>query len=159
MEIASLLIAIFALLFSLYTYLVHDMKIKQQDKLINEYNIEKIKTEKIKEKKAFIEAYVIEGPNGNKIIKVYNSGKSVANNVIVTIPESDGYQVKTNLIPIEILPAHNIDIEIGAIRARCPSTIIIDFDWDDMFQQKNKASQTIQIGNANNPIISRINIV
>ena len=41
MTIASLIISILAILFSLYTYFVHDKKIKDQTKLINDYQLQK----------------------------------------------------------------------------------------------------------------------
>jgi len=159
METAGFITALFALFFSFYTYLVHDKKIKRQEKLINDYNIEKILDEKLMDKKAIIEADVIDGHNGHKIIKVFNKGKSIANKVIVDIPESDGYKVFNNPCPIEIIPTKSINIELGAFSTRCPGTIRIEMRWDDNFKENNLTSQTIQIGTANGQIISRISSI
>ena len=159
MEIAGFVTALLALIFSFYTYLVHDKKIKRQEKLINDYNIEKIESEKLMEQKALIEANVIDGRNGNKIIKVYNKGRSIANNVIVGIPDSDGYSVFSNPCPIEILPSNSINIELGALSTACPATIRIEMSWDDNFKNNNLTIQTIQISTSNRQINSRISIV
>jgi len=145
MEIAGFITALIALFFSFFTYIVHDKKIKRQEKLINDYNIEKIVAEKLMDQKAIIEANVIDGRNGHKIIKVYNKGKSIANNVIVDIPKSEGYSVFSNPCPIEILPTNSIKIELGAFSTRCPGTIRIEMRWDDNFKKNNLTSQTIQI--------------
>ena len=50
----GLVISILAILFSLYTYFVHYKKIKEQTKLINDYQLQKIEIESIEEKKAKI---------------------------------------------------------------------------------------------------------
>lgn len=38
MEIVGLIISVIAILLSLFTYFKHDRKIKEQSKLLNEYN-------------------------------------------------------------------------------------------------------------------------
>jgi len=156
MEIAGLITALFALFFSFYTYLVHDKKIKRQEKLINDYKIKRILAEELMDKKAIIEANVIDGPIGHIIIEVCNKGKSIANNVLVDIPKSDNYNVFSNPCPIEILPNNSINIELDKFKKKCPGKIRIKMIWDDNFKEKNKMSQEIPIGTVNGQIISKI---
>ena len=54
MEIWSLIIAILALLFSAFTYLKHDKKLKDQARKINEYQLKKIEKDDLESKKAAI---------------------------------------------------------------------------------------------------------
>ena len=59
MGIVGIIISILALSLSIFTYLKHDKKIKQQSKMLNKYHLEKIEKEKEEEQKARIEAFVV----------------------------------------------------------------------------------------------------
>ena len=145
MEILGIILSSFAIILSVYTYLKHDKEIKQQSFLINKYQLEKIIKEKEEEKKALIEANVISGQKGTKIIKVYNRGKSIARNVNIIIPENDGYHVFANPSPIEIRPKNGIEINLSTYMGNRPDKIRIEFEWEDDFSLKNTGSQTIQL--------------
>ncbi|MGK0447482.1 MAG: hypothetical protein ACJA2M_001256 [Polaribacter sp.] len=145
MEIAGIIISIFALSLSIFTYFKHNKKIKEQSVLLNKYHLEKIEKEKEEEKKAIIEANVITGHKGTKIIKVYNRGKSIAKNVNILIPENDGYKVFINPCPIDILPQNGIEIKLSTFLGKRPCKIEVEFEWSDDFKERNKESQTIQI--------------
>lgn len=145
MNIVAIIISSLALIFSVFTYLKHDKKIKHQSELLNKYHLEKIEKEKEQEKKAIIEANVIPGQKGSITIKVYNRGKSIARNVNVIIPENDGYHVFINPCPIDIRPQNGIDIKLGALLDKHPDKIEIEFEWSDDFSEKNTEKQMIQI--------------
>ena len=66
------IISFSALAFSLYTYIIHDKKIKKQSSLINEFQIEKNQKEKEENKKAIIEA-------NKSFIKVISQGEPLKN--------------------------------------------------------------------------------
>lgn len=144
MEIAGLVISIIALLLALFTYFKHDLKIKKQAALINKYQIEKIEKEKTEEKKAVIEANIIKGNKGTRQLKIYNKGKSIAKNVIVTIPNIDGFQVINNPCPINIKPQSSIEISLIVLMGS-PDKIDIEYNWSDDFNDMNNDKQTIQI--------------
>lgn len=144
MEIAGLVISIIALLLALFTYFKHDLKIKKQAALINKYQIEKIEKEKTGEKKAVIEANVIKGNKGTRQLKIYNKGKSIAKNVIVTFPNIDGFQVINNPCPIDIKPQNGIEISLIVFMVR-PDKIDIKYNWSDDFSDINNDKQTIQL--------------
>lgn len=145
MEIAGIIISILALSFSMFTYFKHDKKIKQQSKLLNNYHLERIEKEKEEEKKAKIEAFVVKEHNGTRTIKVYNKGKSIANNVNVIIPENEGYRVFTNPCPIDIRPQNSIEIKLGALIENHTDKIKIEFEWSDNYNVKSREYQMIQI--------------
>lgn len=134
-----------AIFLSVFTYFKHDKKIKQQSSLLNKYHLEKIEKEKEEEKKAIIEADVITGQKGTRIIKVYNRGKNIAKNVNVLIPKNDGYSVLINPCPIDIRPKNGIEIKLTVLLDRQIDKIDIEFEWSDDFCLTNKDSQTIQI--------------
>lgn len=145
MDILAIAISALALIFSGFTYLRHDKKIKQQSSILNKYHLEKIEKEKIDEKKAIIEANVMSGQKNSRIIKVYNKGKSIARNVIVKIPESNEYHVFKNPSPIDIRPQNGIEIKLGAFIESHLDKIEIEFEWSDDFKEKNTATQMIPI--------------
>ncbi|MFA5324841.1 MAG: hypothetical protein WC305_01590 [Bacteroidales bacterium] len=144
MEVAGLIISIIALLLALFTYFKHDLKIKKQAALINKYQIEKIEKEKDGEKKAIIETNVIKDNKGTRLIKVYNKGKSVAKNVIVTIPKTKWFEVINNPCPIDIKPQNGIEISLVVFMGG-PDKIDINYEWSDDFSDKNNDNQTIQL--------------
>ncbi len=144
MEIVGLIISVIAILLSLFTYFKHDRKIKEQSKLLNEYNIEKITKERIDSQKAIIEANVISGEKGTRIIKVYNKGKSLAKNVNVIFPDVKGFDVFINPCPIDIRPQNGIEIKI-ALYMSGPEKIDLTFEWTDDYKEKNIGFQTVQI--------------
>ncbi len=145
MGIVGIIISILALSLSIFTYLKHDKKIKQQSKMLNKYHLEKIEKEKEEEQKARIEAFVVKEYNVTRTIKIYNKGKSIANNVNVIIPENDGYRVFVNPCPIDIRPQNSIEISIGALIENHPDKINIEFEWSDKYNQENRGYQMIQI--------------
>ena len=117
MEIASLIIAILALVGSLYTYFNHDKLIKKQLKSINEYQLEQFKAEQEEKKKAIIEATYINRYNLEALtLKVCNKGKSVAKNVNVVIPFPE-MDCGINPFPVDILPEHSFDLCINPTAA------------------------------------------
>jgi len=144
MEIAGFVISLIAILFALFTYIKHDLKLKKQASLLNKYNIEKIETEKEKEKRAVIEANIIKGNQGKRIIKVYNKGKSIAKDVKVSIPKIKGIHIIKNTCPMEIRTQNGIDIIIN-ISVGVPDKIKIEFEWQDNFEDSNSDYQMIQL--------------
>lgn len=125
MEIAGIVISIIALFLSLFTYIKHDVRIKQQAAKLNEYQLDKIEIEKQEEIQAIIEANVINGDRGKRTIKVYNKGKSTARQVDVIIPKIEGYQVVANPCPIDIRPQNRIDISLITFNG-APDKIILN---------------------------------
>ncbi|TCN72054.1 hypothetical protein [Acetobacteroides hydrogenigenes] len=145
MDTLAITISSAALAFSIFTYLKHDKKIKQQSSLLNKYHLEKIEKEKEEEKKAIIEANVISGQNGSRIVKVYNKGKSIAKNLNVKIPQNDSYHIFINPCPIDVRPQNGIDIRLGALTENHPDKIEIEFEWSDDYSKHNNGKQMIQI--------------
>ena len=144
MEKINTILSLFALGFSLFTYWLHERKIKNQEEKVNQYELEKFESEKIEIKKAIVEANVISGPNGKRTIKVYNKGKATAKDVIVTIPEDEKLTITSNPFPIDIKPQHGFDINLF-LSIGFDEKIVIKFEWKDDFQEKNYETQMLQL--------------
>lgn len=144
MNVLAIIISSLALIFSAFTYLKYDKKIKQQSSLLNEYHLAKIEREKEEQRRAIIEANVVSESKGRDLIKVYNKGKSIAKSVNVTIPKNNGYKVLNNPCPIDIKPQNGIEIMLIPFNS-CPDKIEISFEWKDDFKEKNVDSQMIQL--------------
>jgi hypothetical protein len=139
-----IIISTIALLLSFYTYFKHDKKIKNQSKLINEFQLLKLKKESESEKKAIIEANVIKGEKGKRTIKVYNKGKAVAKNVVVTFPENQNVVFMDYPKSIDIRAQNSIEIIFYAYN-ESPDVLQINFEWEDGIKANNKDSQIIQV--------------
>ena len=80
MELYSLVISVLALIASVFTYLRHDKKLKEQERRINEYQLKQIEKEDLESKKAAIRGNIVKGLKGGRTLKVYNSGRATARN-------------------------------------------------------------------------------
>jgi hypothetical protein len=145
MDVAGLLISILAILFTAYTYLIHDRKIKKQEKLLNEYQIKKIESEEIESLKANVEAHIYEEKQGKNVIKVYNKGKATARHLNVNIPDSNNYiKVGTNPCPIDLKPLQGIEFTI-LLSTNYPDKLTITYEWGDGINENNIESQDLQL--------------
>ena len=86
MEIISLIVGICALLFAISVYIIHDRKLKQQQKILNEYQLNVLEQNIAEQKKAEVRVAIINkqsdhsgNRSGTLIIKNY--GKATAYNV------------------------------------------------------------------------------
>lgn len=142
MDIIAIIISIVAFLFTLFTYIIHDVKLKKQDALINKYKLEKINLEKEESKKAIVEANIIKEPKGKRIVKVYNKGRSVARNVKINIVNDNEITYNSIPCPKEIRPQHAVEFVVY-LALGSADTLVLEFEWEDNFSEKNKDSQTL----------------
>ncbi|KUY30037.1 hypothetical protein ATB96_15790 [Elizabethkingia ursingii] len=144
LQTIPIIISACALFLSLFTYFKHDAKIKKQNTLINQFQLEKFRKETDLEKKAIIEANVIRGDKGKRIIKVYNRGKAVAKKVVVTFPGTPNVSIIDYPNIIDIKAQNSIEIYVYTY-VGSPDILQINFEWQDELSLYNKDSQTIQI--------------
>lgn len=145
MEIAGLIISVIAILFTGFTYFKHDSKIKKQEKLLNDYQLAQIESEKIESLKANVEANIYEVKQGKNAIKVYNKGKAIARHVNVIIPDSDKYiKIGTNPCPIDLKQNQSIEFII-LLSTEYPDKITITYEWGDGVNENNVESQDLQL--------------
>lgn len=144
--IAALVVSLGALIFSAYTYSKHDKKIKAQEQIINDYQINKIKKEDEESRKANIKGNIYPGNKGKLILKVFNSGKAIARNIRVEGLDVDSLIViGKELLPYELMnPQDNTELTLW-ITKDSPSTIRLRYIWDDDFGKNNEFEQVLTL--------------
>lgn len=144
--IAALVVSLGALIFSAYTYSKHDKKIKAQEQIINDYQINKIAKENEESKKASIRGNIIKGDKGKRTLKVYNCGKATARDIRVEGLDIGSLAVMRNdLFPYELMnPQDYTEVVIWVVKGS-PSTIKLKYVWDDDFGQNNEFEQILTL--------------
>lgn len=144
--IAAFVVSLGALVFSAYTYSKHDKKIKAQEQIINDYQINKIAKENEESKKASIRGNIIKGDKGKRTLKVYNCGKATARDIRVEGLDIGSLAVMRNdLFPYELMnPQDYTEVVIWVVKGS-PSTIKLKYVWDDDFGQNNEFEQILTL--------------
>lgn len=137
-------ISVLAFGFSLYTHFKYDDKIKKQNALINQFTLEKFEKEAELDKKAIVEVNLIRGDKGKRIIKVYNRGRAKAKNVRVTFPGNPNVIIREYLSPVDINPQNSMEIYL-TVFIGSPSTLQMEFEWEDGVRLDNRDSQVIHL--------------
>lgn len=141
----SFLLSIVAILGTVFTYFKHDSKIKAQEKLINDYQLDKIEEEKIQKTQAIVRASLIKGNKGHRILRVYNKGKAAARNVRLIIKDEPDYLYATNPFPFPALnESENVDLNIH-LHMGSPDNISFEIIWDDEYKANNSHEQTVHL--------------
>ena len=142
----ELIISCLALGVSVFTYFKHDKKIKAQEQIINDYQINKIAKENEESKKASIRGNIIKGDKGKRTLKVYNCGKATARDIRVEGLDIGSLVVMRNdLFPYELMnPQDYTEVVIWVVKGS-PSTIKLKYVWDDDFGQNNEFEQVLTL--------------
>jgi len=143
-DIIAIILASLALIGTCFSYFIHDRKIKKQQAIIQQFEIRKIVKEEEESKKAFLVANVIDMGGGKKTIIVSNQGKSSARNVIAKIPNIHNVFNENNPSPFNLSVGSEIEIYL-MLSQGILKKYEIEFEWQDDFNEENKANQTVQI--------------
>ena len=146
MELYSLVISVLALIASVFTYLRHDKKLKEQERRINEYQLKQIEKENLENKKAAIRGNIVKGLKGGRTLKVYNSGCAIARNIRVEGLDVNGVIHRgDDIFPYELMnPQDYTELTIHLVMG-CPQTIKLKYIWDDEFGDNNAFEQVLTI--------------
>lgn len=142
----SIIIAILALFFSVFTYVIHDRKLKKQERLLNEYQLRALAQDEEENKKAVIRARAVKTTGGKRTVYIYNTGKAKARNVIVAMDKVDQVFSTRPDLPVtytELLP--DAPREIILFLTEGDDVMTLNYIWDDDFKMNNKESQTIDL--------------
>ena len=148
MEAASLIISILAIIGTLYTYIRHDKKIKEQERILNEYQIEKIKAEKDESKKALIKGNIVKYEKGKRVLKVFNAGKAAAYNINLEILNDNIEEkgiVGFHFEPYEMMNPHDSTETYFFLCEGHTPTLKAKFTWKDEFQDNNEFVQVLSL--------------
>lgn len=146
MEIWSLTISVLALLFSAFTYFMHDKKLKVQERKINEYQLRLFEKEDIANQKAAIRGNIVKSLKGNRILKIFNSGRATARNIRIDGLDVDGlFHRADKLFPYELMnPQDYTEISIYPSLG-FPYTIKLKYIWDDESGTNNEYEQVLTL--------------
>ena len=145
MEMASIIISILALIATVYTYFVHDRKIKRQESIINEYQLAKFKEEEEEGKKALISGNIIKTERSQRVLKIYNKGKATATNINIQGLDIREIELQDNILPYELLNPQDYAQIKFLIVMNAPSTIKLTYTWDDAYQTGNSSTQILPL--------------
>jgi len=146
MEIVSIILSLLALAFTGYTYLAHDKKLKEQERLLNDYQLRSLKQGEEENLKAIIRAKAVKTTGGKRTLYIYNAGKTKARNIVIELPvEKQVYSSSPNfpLMYNELLP--EAFREVTLFLCEGDDELTLNFTWDDDYQTSNKESQTIDL--------------
>lgn len=145
MEVISLAISLLAIIASVFTYIVHDRRLKRQEILINDYQLRKNLEEEQEQKRAKIRANIVKGFKGKTTLKIYNAGKATARKIELKILEEDKLFLMNNPFPYEFMhPQDNTDLIIHLSDAS-PDKINVILTWEDDYQQENQHHQILTL--------------
>ena len=146
MDFWALVISVITMLGGIVGYFLHDKKLKQQEKKINEFTIEQLRESQEAKRKAQVSAYVDIGKYGTGKIFVKNSGQSIARNIRIT-----GFDpAKLIILDDSILPFGylNPDEEFPIVVALLECSdhkLEILVEWDDDFEDNRQKNQILVI--------------
>ena len=146
MELYSLIISVLALIASIFTYFMHDKKLKEQERKINEYQLKQIEKENLENKKAAIRGNIVKGLKSGRTLKVYNSGRATARNIRVEGLNVNGiFYMRRDIFPYELMNPQDYTELTMHLTYGCPSTIKLKYIWDDEFGDNNEFEQVLTI--------------
>lgn len=147
MEQFGIIIASISLLFTLFTFFFYEHRLKKLDIILKDYEVKTIAKKEEDDKKASIKANIINSGKGERIIKIYNDGKSNARNIRIEImcDYSSTFISGKEKFPFDLLnPQENTEIRLRLTNAS-PDTIKIFLFWDDEFGKNRKHEQILTL--------------
>lgn len=146
MEFISVIISVTTLLFSIATYVVHDRKLKKQERLLNEYQLRSLALCEAENKKAVIRAIVHNEGSGSRTLYIVNEGKSKAVNLRIELSDPKQITLIRPELPFvidQLLPGAHREFTLFLCEGEDEATFV--FRWEDDFSKGNEESQTIDL--------------
>ena len=146
MDFWALVIAVITMLGSVVGFFLHDHKLKQQEKKINEFTIAQLRESQEAKRKAQVSAYVDIGKYGHGKIFVKNRGQSVARNIRITGFDSTKLIIlDDSILPFEYLnPDEEFPIIVALLECSDHKLDIL-IEWDDDFENDRHKNQILVI--------------
>ncbi|MBN9312933.1 MAG: hypothetical protein BGO40_02755 [Chryseobacterium sp. 39-10] len=146
METTSLIISILAFSFSCYTYYANDKKIKEQEKKLNDYQLQKNEKEQIEEKKAILKIHQFRESPGCLILEIKNIGKSAAENINIEFTPSEHNEFfLLDDFPFPYLNPNDKTEVVMHLHDAMPNLFEVKLDWKDKLKEYNEYKQIVKI--------------
>lgn len=144
-NITSSILSVIAIALTIVIYFKHDKRLKKQEERLNAYQLRKIDNEESENKKAQIKGNIVKNGSGNRILKISNSGKSIARNVrIEYCGNMNGIIPRDDHFPYELLNPQD-STEIYLLLCEGKSKLSIKYIWDDDFKADNEFTQILTL--------------
>lgn len=145
MEKISIILSVLAILGSVFIYFYHDMKIKKQEKRLNDYQLKKFETEDIDSKKAQIKGNIKKGEKGSRTLIILNAGKATARNIRLEVLSDQEGIINLNFNPYEMLnPQENTETSFFLAEGHTPN-LKVKYIWNDNFHENNEFIQVLTV--------------
>lgn len=145
-NIISTILSIIAVAVSLYTYVIHDRKLKKQEHLLNMYQLKQFQDEEQANKKADIVGEISRMGGEQYSLKVQNRGKASAKKIRIEGFDMENYDIRNiAILPYNCLNAGEAFSLIFFRIRRIIPTMTITYIWDDDWGINRKKQQTIQL--------------
>lgn len=128
-------------------HLIYDRKLKNQQNLINEYEIKERELQEAENKKAMIKGNIYSSNvKGVKNLVVFNAGKATAYNIRVEILTDLKGIICSEIKPYEMLhPQDKFENTFHLAYGHSP-TIKIKYIWDDEHENNRDFVQVLDLG-------------
>ncbi|WP_321517944.1 hypothetical protein [uncultured Bacteroides sp.] len=144
-DIISPVLSLIAIALTIVMYFKHDKRLKRQEEKLNAYQLKKIDNEEAENKKAQIKGNIVKSGNGSRVLKIFNSGKSIARNVrIEYLGDMEGIIPRDNHFPYELLNPQD-NTEIYLLLCGGASKLSIKYIWDDESKEGNEFTQILTL--------------
>lgn len=128
---------------SLWVFFVHDRKLKKQEWLLNQYQLDKITEEKELNDKAFLKLKFRNDPFTNfKYLHVTNTSNCTANKIVLDLVNKDQLKFDQEVSPFKLSPGASKDIKVKKIM-EVPEWVSITVLWQDKYAEDNRLTYTI----------------
>lgn len=127
----AIIISGLSLLLSLVVF-INDLKIKKQQKKINEYQLEEIRLKKISEIKACLSIKIISKDSNSFFFEIANTGKVDANNLVIKDLDTESFLLNDikSIFPVKVL-ANEKKHYIIEKYSDMPSQACLFLEWED----------------------------
>ena len=150
MEIASLIVAILALLGSFVGYLLHDRKLKKQEAHLNSLQTAELETSASDRKRARLVMQTYYHEKGRGVLQVKNDGLADARNIKWHLSNDALQNVAVDGDYDLLIPGQELGLRyIYLDRRTTDDTVTAEISWEDDFRKDNKLS--IQLFCLNKP--------
>ncbi len=143
--IITAVISSLALLFSIFTYCKHDRKLKEQEHMLNEYQIHFMEVTDEENKRAIVRAEIIKTGNGKRTLRIHNIGKAKATNLIIEMPNPNELNYSNSLPQLykELLPNAYRDVILFLCEGE--DELTLRYTWTDEYDEINTETQVIDL--------------
>lgn len=149
-HLGALILSLISIIGCVVTYVIHDRKLKCQEKRLNALQIMQIEKQEAREKMADIKSLAFSIKRGCSAIRFCNTGTSDAKNVRVMIltPEEELRGIifpKKQWGPYELINSQGSCEEIINLCMGHPKFLKIKVVWDDDYQDNRSSILNVQI--------------